>query len=95
MNNLFSDFVGILFFVAIYIPINIVAMLVAALLFNLVNRAFRLKFPSWVVAVAAALMVFVLMMTLLGGGAKYGELDFSDMQIIFTFLHSSLIRRWY
>ncbi len=94
MNNLFGDLFGILFFLVFYIPINIVVMLIAAVIFNLVNKAFRLQFPAWVVATAAAIMVFVLMVALVGGGSKHGELDFSDLYPVFyisTFIINVLV----
>lgn len=72
MENLQGP-INFLFFLFIYVPINIVLMLFAAIIFNVINKAFILHFPSWILAIAAGLFVFLCMFAMLDGIANKGS----------------------
>ncbi|QHV95391.1 ankyrin repeat domain-containing protein [Spirosoma endbachense] len=64
-SNPLQDGVSFFFLILIYVPFNVFFMVVAAVLFSLINKLFHLHFPTWIVAVAAALLVFVFMFSFL------------------------------
>ncbi|MBD2703496.1 hypothetical protein IC229_22820 [Spirosoma sp. BT702] len=60
-----QDSINFLFWLIIYVPLNIFLMVMAALFFSLINKLLQLNFPVWALAVGAALLVFVVMASLL------------------------------
>jgi hypothetical protein len=64
-SNPLQDGISFFFLILIYVPFNVFFMVVAAVLFSLINKFFHLHFPTWVVAIAAALLVFVIMFSFL------------------------------
>ena len=53
--------INFLFLILIYVPINVVLMLLITVLFRFVNALFQLNFPIWVLGLAAAVLVFAMM----------------------------------
>ena len=70
-----QDTTTLFFFIVLYIPFNIFFMVVAAVLFSVINRFLHLHFPIWVLAIAAALLVFVMMFAFLEDSSSKGSDD--------------------
>ncbi|GAB2579190.1 hypothetical protein [Spirosoma areae] len=72
MNNssgTLQDSVSLIFFLIIYVPCNVFFMVVVAVLFSVINKVLHLNFPIWILAVAAALLIFVMMATFINGSS--------------------------
>jgi hypothetical protein len=53
-------------FVVVYIPLNLILMIGITFLFRLLNKYLALNFPLWVLGLAAAFLVFVILISFLG-----------------------------
>lgn len=85
-----QDNTTLFFFIILYIPFNIVFMVVAAILFSVINKMLHLHFPTWVLAIAAALLVFVMMFAFLEDSSSKGS-DDSALFYSTTLIINSLI----
>ena len=59
--------INFFFLILIYAPINVALMLIVTLFFRLTNALFRLNFPLWALALAAAVPVFAMMYAFVDG----------------------------
>lgn len=82
--------INFVFFILIYVPFNVVFILVTALLLRFLNRIFHLHFPVWVLGLAAGLFVMAVMYAWLDSmSRKDGWINFQQDDS--WFLYATLI----
>jgi hypothetical protein len=82
--------INFVFFILIYVPFNVVFVLVTALLLRFLNRILHLHFPVWVLGLAAGLFVMAVMYAWLDSTSrKDGWINFQQDDS--WFLYATLI----